>query len=219
MTFSDLLWTQTEIGCVNVLTHEWQQREILYDLLPNGGVFLDVGAHVGTHSLALALKASRVVAVEPNPNTADMLRANIALNGLANVEVVQVAAWDRTETLAMHNPQPQTGDTSGWARTLPTPDYPHWADPQPVRGVRLDEALTFDRLDLVKVDVEGADLHALAGMARLLHLYQPTMLIEGHDIHGYYHMDELTTLVEQLGYTWEYSTHCGAARFLLCRPA
>jgi FkbM family methyltransferase len=207
--FTDLTWVEHEVGGVRVDTHEWPQRELLTRLLPPGGVFLDVGAHVGLYTLALAGKASRVIAVEPNPAAAAQLRANLALNQISNVDVVEVAAWDEAALLNLSNPQPQTGEASGWMRTLPAEGGAVW-------GQRLDVELDPDRLDLVKVDVEGADLHALRGMSGLLHEHRPILFVESHHIHGYYGLGELIDLIGSLGYSWEEGPVAGPAPFFVC---
>jgi FkbM family methyltransferase len=207
--FTDLVWVEHEIGGIRVDTHEWPQRELLVRLLPPGGVFLDVGAHVGLYTLALAGKASRVVAVEPNPDAAAQLRANLALNDITNVDVLEAAAWDGAAPLNLSNPQPPTGEISGWMRTLPAEDGQIW-------GQRLDVALDLDRLDLVKVDVEGADLHALRGMSGLLHEHRPVLFVESHAVHGYYELGELTDLIGSLGYSWEEGPASGPAPFFVC---
>jgi hypothetical protein len=66
--------------------------------LQKGGVFLDVGAHVGYYSL-LASKlvgdSGRIVSVEPNPPTIETLLRNIQLNGAGNVIVERVACTDK----------------------------------------------------------------------------------------------------------------------------
>jgi hypothetical protein len=71
---------------------------------------------------------------------------------------------------------------------------------------RLDdqpELLALPRLDLVKVDVEGADIHALRGMAGLLGRFGPVLLIECHDIYGYYDRADLEATLTDLGYGFE----------------
>lgn len=214
--FTDLAWAEHEVGDIRLATHEWPQRELLTRLLPPGGVFLDVGAHVGLYTLALAGKASRVVAVEPNPAAAAQLRANLTLNGITNVDVVEVAAWDEVALLNLSNPQPQTGEISGWMRTLPADDGAVVGEDGIVWGQRLDVALALDRLDLVKVDVEGADLHALRGMSGLLGRHRPVLFVESHHIHGYYGLGELTDLIESLGYGWEEGPVSGPAPFFVC---
>jgi len=175
--------------------HEAELWPILDRLLPEGGVFLDVGAHVGHWTLRLASKASRVVSIEANPVTASTLRRNIALNDIGNVEVIEMAAWDEDAVLALDDPYNQVA--GGSTRVVP-------ADDGTVIAGRLDDALEWlTHLDLVKIDVEGADIHVLDGMAALVERLKPTLFIECHDIYGYYERADLEAAIERLGYTWE----------------
>src|SRR5258708_14999499 len=183
--------------------HEAALKPIFENLLPEGGVFLDVGAHVGHWSLRLAARASRVIAVEANPATAATLRRHIAMNGITNVEVIQLAAWDEPDWLRLDDPNGQI--EGGSTRVLP-PD--NWAEGPGsranVEAGRLDEALADEpRIDLIKLDVEGADLHAIEGMSGLLGRCRPAMLIEDHSIYGYYSRTDLEELLDRLGYGWK----------------
>jgi FkbM family methyltransferase len=177
--------------------HEGNNARILDGLLPEGGVLLDVGAHVGHWALRLAAKASKVIAVEANPATAATLRRHIAMNGIDNVTVVEAAAWDRQEDLVLSDPNGQT--EGGSTRVLPSDGRVATA-----HGWPLDDLLAMEpRIDLVKLDVEGADLHALRGMKNTLARTRPVLFIECHDIYGYYTRAELEQTLTGLGYTWE----------------
>ena len=177
--------------------HEKDLRPVLEGLLPDGGVFLDVGAHVGHWSLRLAGKASRVIAVEANPATAKTLRRHVAMNGLANIEVIEAAAWDEDADLILSDPNGQT--EGGSTRVLPAGGLPSEAV-----GYRLDDLLHEEpRIDLVKLDVEGADIRALRGMAETLARCRPALLIEDHSIYGYYERADLEATLGGLGYGWE----------------
>ncbi len=195
-----LLWIDRGPGTgdgIGWQDHEAALRPVLEGLLPDGGVFLDVGAHVGHWSLRLAAKASRVIAVEANPATASTLRRHIAMNDLDNIKVIQVAAWDEATVLRLEDPNGQT--EGGSTRVLP-------ADGQAavVHAHRLDAVLADEpRIDLVKLDVEGADIHAIEGMAGLLERCRPVLLIEDHSIYGYYSRADLEAALERHGYTWE----------------
>jgi FkbM family methyltransferase len=211
--------------------HEQDLWPILEGLLPEGGVFLDVGAHVGHWSLRLASKASRVIAVEANPVTASTLRRNIAMNDLGGkISVNEIAAWDEGAMLRLEDPYNQVA--GGSTRVLPLRDGPLNGDGV-VMAARLDEVLaSVDRLDLVKLDVEGADIHAIDGMAGLLERYRPALFVELHDIYGYYTRAELEACLERVGYAWEVahtvpttwmpdgeSDVVRQADYLLCTPA
>lgn len=200
-----LLWIDRGAATGDVLgfaDHEAGNRAILDGLLPDGGVFLDVGAHVGHWALRLARKAHRVVAVEANPATASTLRRHVAMNDIRNVTVIELAAWDEKATLRLDDPSGQA--EGGSTRTV------KGGEGAAVRAGRLDQdpdlltALAHaGHLDLVKLDVEGADLHALRGMAGLLERHRPVLFIECHDIYGYYDRADLEATLASLGYTFE----------------
>jgi FkbM family methyltransferase len=197
-----LLWVDRGSGFSDGIgwqDHEGPNAAILDGLLPEGGVLLDVGAHVGHWSLRLAAKASRVIAVEANPATASTLRRHIAMNDLRNVEVIQLAAWDENCMLKLDDPNGQS--EGGSTRTVPATVT---GEHDLVPAGPLDERLAaLDRVDLVKLDVEGADLHALRGMKGLLDRHRPVLFVECHDIYGYYTRAELEETLTGLGYGFE----------------
>jgi FkbM family methyltransferase len=176
--------------------HEESLTPVLDGLLPAGGVFVDVGAHVGRWALRLAAKASRVLAVEANPATAAVLRAHIALNDIDNVDVLEMAAWDSETRLDLADPNGKV--TGGSTRVVESVE----GDGALVQARPLDAVLADWGPDLVKLDVEGADLHAIRGMAATLARCKPTLFIEDHSIYGYYRLDDLKALLGELGYGW-----------------
>jgi FkbM family methyltransferase len=185
--------------------HEEALGPVLEALLPEGGVLLDVGAHVGRWSLRLAAKAARVIAVEANPATAAALRYHITLNGVSNVEVMELAAWDRPASLGLHDHNRKI--SGGSTRVLEVPAVEVDGEPERLGDAELAEALPLDyvlaeedRIDLIKLDVEGADLRALAGMAGTLERLRPVLFIEDHSIYGYYEHGELIAALEALDY-------------------
>jgi FkbM family methyltransferase len=182
------------------VAHEDALAPVLDGLMPAGGVLLDVGAHVGRWSLRLAAKAEKVIAVEANPDTAACLRYHIALNKIANVEVIEAAAWDEHTRMDLFDANHQV--TGGSTRVV-APDEAAGSEGA-VEALPLDLVLDAEpRIDLVKLDVEGADLHALRGMAGLLASCRPVLFIEDHSIYGYYDRAELWELLAELGYDAE----------------
>ncbi len=174
------------------VSHEESLAPVLDGLLPDGGVFVDVGAHVGRWALRLAKKASWVVAVEANSATAAVLRAHVALNAVDNVDVLEYAAWDERARLSLSDPNGKV--TGGSTRVLEGGDGE-------VEAWRLDELIPRDlKVDLIKLDVEGADLHALRGMRDTLARCRPVLFIEDHSIYGYYELADLKDLLAELGY-------------------
>lgn len=171
--------------------HEESLAPVLDGLMPDGGVFVDVGAHVGRWALRLAKKASRVIAVEANPATVAVLRAHIALNDVDNVDVIEVAAWDSQTRLTLDDPNGKV--TGGSTRVVE-------GDDGTVDALPLDDILFAVDPDLIKLDVEGADLHALRGMRETLERARPVLFIEDHSIYGYYDLADLKSLLAEFGY-------------------
>ena len=125
--------------------------------LRRGGTFLDIGANIGWFSLlgaALVGPSGRVVAIEPNPVNVAILTSSLKENGFTNVEVLAVAASDRSGMVAL-----ETDGSNG--RVIPL-DHP---PSEPVKASWVVAARPVDslvssagvaHLDLVKRDVEGA---------------------------------------------------------------
>lgn len=191
--------------------HEETVEGSLLGLLPEGGVFLDVGAHVGHYTLRAAKTAARVIAVEPNPAAAARLRDNLALNDLANVTVLEAAAWDGPVQMRLDSPAGHERD--GSTRVALDGEGT-------ITGCPLDDLLTAEkRIDLVKLDVEGADLHALRGMRKTLERLKPALWIEDHSVYGYYQRDELVRLLDGYGYDVRPAGMYGCAPYLIAEPA
>src|SRR3989442_3920119 len=66
-----------------------------------GDVVVDVGAHLGRYALRAATKASKVIAVEPDPSNFSLLEQNVRLNGFSNVVLVPHAISSRAGTRAL----------------------------------------------------------------------------------------------------------------------
>ena len=149
------------------------------EALQEGGVFIDVGAHVGYYTLDASKrvgKSGKVVAVEPNPPTADRLRRNVSLNNASNVSVQQVACTDTETKLHFF----QAGFENTGSSSLSKNNARSNQEIE-VRGARLDaivKELDLRRIDLVKIDVEGAELQVLRGMTESLAKYRPKVIIE-----------------------------------------
>jgi len=146
-------------------------------LLP-GAVFLDIGANGGYFSLLAAARvgpAGRVVAFEPNPRACGELRRHVALNGFTErVEVCECALSNAScEGVPLYVPEQDV--RSGFASLQPeTPqgrEYLASASAVPVHTRTLDdwvEGVAIETMDIVKIDVEGAEDHVLEGMTRTL---------------------------------------------------
>ena len=153
---------------------EPEESDQLRVLVAPGMTFVDVGAHVGYMTLLgshAVGPAGRVVAVEASPANVALLRANVAADGAANVEIVAAAASDGDGRIALSLSPWNTGDN----RAYPVPEMERVEVP----AVRLDDVLRdTDRVDVVKVDTQGADHRAIRGMAATLARCRPVLVVE-----------------------------------------
>lgn len=149
--------------------------------LPDGGVFFDVGAHIGYDSLKAATivgETGRVVAFEPNPDTITQLRSNVEASGARNVVVQPIACTDRETTLTLFDSSP--GGNSG-STSLSRENAGPVTRAYRVRGRPIDDVvkeLGLRRLDVLKADVEGAELIVLRGATETLRQFHPKLILE-----------------------------------------
>jgi FkbM family methyltransferase len=156
--------------------YERAELALVRKLLRAGDVMVDVGANVGFFTLRAAAavgSGGRVYALEPVPANVAALRRNVELNGFANVEVMAVAVAALPGTLVL-GLEDHTGTDLAPGRDGTSGNYTEGG-----AGARVEvEAVTLDAvLDRVagdepvrvlKIDVEGGEPAALAGMGRRL---------------------------------------------------
>ncbi len=172
------------------------QLRALLHAMPSGGVMLDLGANFGYYALMAAhARAQRceIHAFEPNPAAFMRLTRNIARNDLRCVHPHALGMWDGTGTAVVTEPAGNSGaayltadetaesstDGAGLAPSRARDD-----SDAPVPAARLttvDEfcrAQRLARVDVMKIDVEGAEARVLRGAARTLDTHRPVLLLE-----------------------------------------
>lgn len=143
-------------------------------LLPRDGVFVDVGANIGLHTLAIAAHVAEggsVVAFEPHPLNHRLLVRNLRQNNLRHV-VAENAGLAEFDTTLIGSAQPGGGNWSLASRG------DHHFD---VRLMRLDDYWRdhpLPRLDLMKIDVEGAEVRVLRGARQTIARFRPLIVFE-----------------------------------------
>jgi FkbM family methyltransferase len=161
LNLANVVHRQIYMGCFGSAMTRWAKA-----LLHRGGTFVDVGAHAGYFSLVAAERvgpAGRVFAVEPNPVVFATLHAQLTANGISNVDACNWGLAERNGSLVLHVPRPDT--FRDYNATLLA--RPGWTPIEiPVR--RLDDCVNdwkTERIDLLKIDVEGAEPRVVAGGA------------------------------------------------------
>jgi FkbM family methyltransferase len=142
-------------------------RGLLLPRLRPGTFFVDVGANIGLYTVAAGYavgRSGRVLAVEPTPRTAEILRQNVRLNGLQETGVVTVAQVAVGEALGRARLATYIED-SGHNSLYPTGEGDEGVE---VDVVPLDDLLPEgSQVDVVKIDVEGGELAVLRGMRQV----------------------------------------------------
>jgi FkbM family methyltransferase len=178
-------------------TWEPQVQRALVELLAEGQVVYDIGAASGFYSLIAARRVipdGKVVAFEPIPESAARLRGNVSLNGFENVTVIELALGDHLGRAVMVE-----GDERDQAMTIAIPAASGLGGVE-VPVATIDELVaggTIPPPDVVKMDVEGAEVAVLRGAAKTLRENAPVLLIE---VHGQW--DELIPLLESHQYRY-----------------
>jgi FkbM family methyltransferase len=149
-------------------------------LCDNDSRVLDVGANIGMTALALSQICPRgqIVAIEPMPRTFQYLRRNVCEADSGNIEIFNFALGSR-EGVALMQGHPSNFACSFIADNYKIPDSDHFSHKVTVK--RLDETfceLPLDRLDFMKVDVEGFELEVFAGAKKTLTTYRPIVFLE-----------------------------------------
>ena len=165
-------------------TYEPDLQAALGDLVPAGAVAYDVGANIGYVTLLLARtvgKSGQVFAFEALPENVERLRRNLDLNGLSGRVTVVPAAVTQTAgpVRFLVHASGGMGKTAGSAGRQ---EEAYLAEIR-VEGLSLDEfvyAGGHPPPQVVKMDIEGGEGMALAGMTRILKDARPIFLIELH---------------------------------------
>lgn len=151
--------------------------QYLAGLVKPGMAVADVGANHGYYSVIFADligENGSLVAVEPNPHMARLLRINVAINGYANrTRIVEAALSNETgvTTFAVPNGEPKNGYVVG-------PDAAAVGDTYEVATISGADLFGDARLDLLKIDAEGSEFAILEGLMHIIERQKPTIVVE-----------------------------------------
>lgn len=159
--------------------YEHATVRLFCELLKTGTSVFDIGANVGYYTLIAAAHLAgkgQVHAFEPNPRVFKSLQHNIQLNRFANARLEQKVISDRDGEVCFYLP-PEAAQSNGSL----LPDFVGDQKPVMTESMRFDSYCAhqeIDKVDLVKIDVEGAELKVLNGMGVLLDRWLPDIICE-----------------------------------------
>jgi len=192
---------------MNFGDYETGEIKMLRNFLKKDSVIIDIGANIGWHSLALSgyARGGRVIAFEPMPRTFAYLKKNIALNNIKNIKAMNFGL----------------SDTAGYAEFYYDPKLTVAASMRNLhedrkkqkircRIRRLDDFIlrSAPRIDLIKCDVEGAELFVLKGAIETLKKTKPVLFVEmlrKWSAKFGYHPNDIIELLGSIGYRCYYA--------------
>ncbi|MQA30890.1 MAG: FkbM family methyltransferase [Luteitalea sp.] len=198
---------------LSVVAGNMRVHRLIDAAAPAGGLIVDVGAHTGYNTVYAAQRVGvrgRVIAVEPTEDTRVMLHENINRNRLSNVTVVSCAAG----AARMERELFVRGDFSAVNSLFAESVYASVTSSTRVQVAPLDD-LVDGAPDLVKIDVEGAELDVLRGMSRLLAAPGIQLIVEWHpalQAAAGYAPDALPRFLLDSGFTLRAAGHFGTER-------
>jgi FkbM family methyltransferase len=149
------------------------------DMCREGMTVLDVGASWGVYSLPAAKRVGpkgRVLAVEVSPQNCRILLHNVRINALDNVEILAIGASDRVGTARMTI---QTHGNTNSIDRITSDDDPFFGGFDVVPTLPLDLlSAHIGRVDILKMDIDGADYRACVGARELLTIGRPIVFLE-----------------------------------------
>jgi FkbM family methyltransferase len=173
----------------------------------SGKVVYDVGAFHGLLTLFFASRAQTVISFEPNTQNHQRLMQNLALNGVKNVQVRNVGAGRRRETLKMVSNPLMPGGASVEESTVTGLLRASGTAVEEISIVALDEEIQDAHLpapDFIKIDIEGWEIEALRGLDRTLTAYRPALFLE---MHGETLREKKRKVAEIVAFLWDHGYH------------
>jgi FkbM family methyltransferase len=157
----------------------WVERTNGHAGIRNGDVVLDCGGHVGTFThYALERGASRVIAVEPDPVNLECFRRNFRTEIEAGrVILTPQGVWHEETVLELF----EGADNSGTNSVV----WKHGGNKVTISVTTIDKLvsrLKLDRLDVIKMDIEGAERNALRGASETLRRFRPRVLLDSYHL-------------------------------------
>ena len=198
---------------VIVAGRQWEAHtiELCERHIKPGTVVLEVGAHIGSHTVPISRLVGpwgRVYAFEPQRKIYRELHHNLALNGVTNVVPLRYAIGSgEARVIEMNPPTPGNEGGTGVGAS---------GDRAELRSL---DSFRFERVSVLKIDVEGHENEVLAGASETIRQNRPVILIEIAG--GHWYETAPPEILDQIHGTWkkieafDYTvTHVGANAYI-----
>lgn len=134
--------------------------EAAFNLISNGDKVIDIGAHIGTFSFGAESLGAQVLSVDASRKNVELMRQSIARNQVLNLSVLHAAVGEYTDIVRFV-------EAGAWGFVSMSADQDHILVPQ-ITVERLINSAGWEKVDLIKIDVEGSEVGVLKGMKKIL---------------------------------------------------
>jgi FkbM family methyltransferase len=163
-------------------THEPLTTSLMYKILKEGMVCLDIGSNIGYYVLLesrLVGKEGVVIGIEPSPINFEYLKKNMGISENKNIEIYNFAAADENKMLDF-----VISSKSNWSKVLSENEKIKEGEKLvKIQAKRIDTFVKerkYQRIDFVRMDVEGYEYYLLNGLEEVMKTFKPNLLIEVH---------------------------------------
>lgn len=204
-------WTMPfDAICVAQILHGFYEKNLLSGICEltkdKDGVALDIGANIGNHTLYLAQEFDYVVAFEPVPRNCWILKANLHLNNIDNVALIERGLSNKNSKMVVNNPDPENTNT-------PLGEINSDAIGQTIVEVvvgdeQIEQLGLKNKIRVIKVDVEGHEPEVFDGLRRTIEKHRPIIFWEAFNM---VEANKTREILEAIGYENFY--HLTPSRF------
>jgi methyltransferase, FkbM family len=153
--------------------YEPEETALIKQLVKPDWVCMDIGANIGYFTILMARQCKHVYAFEPEPSNFEMLKQNVALSDI-DVTIYREAVGNKNGTMPLY-----LSDSNNGMHRLYKSKWCNERTDTYVYCTQLDE-YKFSKINLIKMDIEGAEYGALIGMVELLIKDHPIIIMEFH---------------------------------------
>lgn len=190
--------------------HEPLHTKLLSIELKKNMVCIDIGSNIGYYALLeskLVGEGGKVISIEPSPPNFKFLQKNVKLQNINNIETYNFACGDIDGFVKF-----SVSNRSNWSRVVPENESKSINDEDltvidvPIK--KLDTFLgeiSLNKIDIIRMDIEGYEYAALKGMTQTIEKYRPLIVFELHQIFmGFEKTKKLLSDLKKSGYVIKY---------------
>lgn len=180
--------------------YEAKELKVFFKWLKNRIKFnnvLDVGAYIGNHSVYFSNYFKKVISYEPNPYSYDLLKLNT--KDIKNIEIYNFGLSNKKSTKQFYSYEFNHGGSSVIKeKNIPYKKYK-------AKFHNFDQLNMKNKIDLIKIDVEGSELNVLKGMKKILIKDNPMVIFESHESDFFNGTTKVINFLKSKGYSKFYS--------------